>query len=117
MSFTLADGLLAVMAVALAVIAVYVIRVARQVSETVDAVRQLARNADAALSDLRRTGGRVDRIVETVEQGSVLVRQMFLPVSWRLGALAAGAKAGFGVLWRGTSHHGNGTVVARGGVK
>ena len=127
MTFTFADGLLLVIAVTLLVMASQLMRLVHQISEAVgkleklgeaiDEVRRLARNADTALLEVRKTGGRIDRIAETIEQGTTLVRQLFIPLSCRLGALAAGAKAGFGVLRRGASRHGNGAVAVRGGVE
>ncbi|PIQ84341.1 MAG: hypothetical protein COV75_02815 [Candidatus Omnitrophica bacterium CG11_big_fil_rev_8_21_14_0_20_63_9] len=127
MAVTLGDGLLLVIAATLLVMTSQLIRLVQQVSEavgkleklgeTIDEVRQLARSAETALLDVRKTGARIDRIVETVEQGTTLIRQLFMPFSWRLGALAAGAKAGFEVLRHGTFRHGNGAVAVRGGVK
>lgn len=127
MTFTLADGLLLVIAVTLLVMTGRPMRLVHQVSEAagkleklgeaIDEVRQPARSAETALLEVRQTGGRIDRIAETIEHGTTLVRQLLLPVSWRLGALAAGVKAGIGVLRCGTFRHGNGAVAARGGVE
>jgi hypothetical protein len=126
MTFTLAEGLMLVIALTLLVMAGQLIRLVQQVSEAagrleklgeaIEEVRELVRNAEAALLDVRQTAGRIDRIAETVEHGSALVRQLVAPFTWRLGALAAGVKAGFGVLQRGGIRHGNGTAAARGGV-
>lgn len=127
MTVTLADGLLLVIAVTLLVMASQLIRLVRQVAaalgkmekleEAVEEVRGLVRNADTALLEARKTAARIDRMVGTVEQGALLVRQWVMPFSWRLGALAAGAKAGFGVLRQGVFRHSNGAVAARGGIQ
>jgi hypothetical protein len=126
MTVTLTDGLLLVIAVTLLVMASQVMRLVQQVAvavgkleklgEAIEEVRGLAHNAETALLEARKTGARIDHIVETIEQGTTLVRQLVMPFSWRLGALAAGAKAGFGVLQRGAFRHGNGAVAVRGGV-
>lgn len=126
MTVTLADGLLLVIAVTLLIMVSQLVRLVQQVAgtvgkleqlgEAIEEVRGLARHAETALLEARRTGARIDTIVKTVEQGARLVRQVVMPFSWRLGALAAGAKAGFEVLQQGAFRHSNGAGAARGGV-
>ena len=69
MAVTLGDGLLLVIAATLLVMTSQLIRLVQQVSEavgkleklgeTIDEVRQLARSAETALLDVRKTGARI----------------------------------------------------------
>ena len=118
---TLTEMLLLVIAVTLLVVSAQVIRLAARVSKAADAldelqpgVSRLVREAEEALADVRKTSGRIDRLTETIEHGTVVARQLVVPFLTRVGALVIGAKAGLEVLRRVAFHRGNGTVVARG---
>lgn len=127
---TLTDGLLLVIAVAVLIIAVQLLRLVGSVSKAADKLEELwnafedarpellrtVREAHEVLAGLRDTIGRIDGIAETVEEGAALARRLRFSFA-RLAAVVTAAKAGFEVLRRGGSHHGNGAVAARGGSK
>ena len=128
MAFTLTEVLTLVMTALLLVMAGGLMLMAGQVSKAAgelrDAIqelrpelRRLMREAEAALADARTTSDRIGRIAGSVEAGTTLARQVLAPISLRLAALFAVAKAGFGAFKRRPSRRDHGTVVANGGIE
>ncbi len=124
MTFILTDVLLLVISGTLLVMTIQLTRLSGRVSEAAselkDAIeelrpdlRRLVHDAEGALTDVRRTSGRINRIAETVEESTTLARHLLAPLSTRLGALVTGVKTAFVALRRGESHHGSGAEAAR----
>ena len=117
MTFTLTDVLLLVIAGTLLVMVIQLVRLGGRMAGAADALRdamkelqpelrRLVRNAEEALADVRRTGGRIDRIAETAEEHIMLVQRILAPLSRRLGALIVGVKTAFVALRRGEAFTG-----------